>query len=157
MAYPAILPQLATTLVNRTALPAGLISAGFLVLNRLPAQYFNQLVGGIGDWLSWLKAAVDSGWDYDFFPDGDLNRELGTGAKRWANVNCGHVHATEVHATDVVQCDACVDASTYVAAGTYVAATTYVEAGTKVVPTAGVDVEVAGVGGALVARNLATA
>jgi hypothetical protein len=68
MAYPSYVPRLADTPTTlRTALPSGLEDTGFAVVGKLPSQFFNYLMGYTGDWLKWLKGAIDNGFDYDLY------------------------------------------------------------------------------------------
>lgn len=46
----------------RTDPPAGLKNTGFSVLTKLPAQYFNHLLGVCGDWLLWLNTRLFDGY-----------------------------------------------------------------------------------------------
>jgi len=60
MAKPSDVPHWADSPTTLRTEPAeGVKDAGFSVLTKLPAQYFNWLIGTICDWLVWITSYVD--------------------------------------------------------------------------------------------------
>ena len=60
MPKPTIIPHWADTPATlRTAIPAGVQNTGYSVLTKLPAQYFNWLLGLICDWWVWVTSLID--------------------------------------------------------------------------------------------------
>jgi len=55
----------------------------------------NWLIGVPGDWIAWLKNAIDNGFEYVIKPSSDNTQALGAAGTRWANIYGTNLYGTE--------------------------------------------------------------
>lgn len=74
MTKPTTVPTFCTT-GTREAVPAGIISSGWLPNDQPPAEYLNQLHGLTGDWFTWINT-LQKGDAYTSYSDSFAQGQL---------------------------------------------------------------------------------
>jgi hypothetical protein len=63
--------------------------------NEVPTSgIMNWLIGVPGDWIAWLKGAIDDGFEYALKPSADNTQALGEASARWENVYGKNIYGT---------------------------------------------------------------